>query len=213
MTNYPLSWPSGWRRTSIRKQARFGKRSAQLSTSYRHHVVLSVEDATTRVLRELFAFGVEDGDAIISTNLPVRLDGLPRSNQKEPGDPGVAVYWKRHGDTSHKVMAIDLYDRVADNLAAIAATLEAMRSIERHGGAVILDRAFLGFQALPAPNTWRSVFGYHEEDQVSIGRLRSDYRGLCKNHHPDCGGSESKMQEVNWAMAEAEKELADEVRT
>ena len=38
-------------------------------------------------------------------------------------------------------MAIDAYTRTADNLAAVAATLEAMRAIERHGGAQILERA------------------------------------------------------------------------
>ena len=78
-----------------------------------------------------------EGDSIISTNLKLRLDGLPRSDQKEPDDPGVAVYWQRLSKPK-KVMAIDLYDRIADNLAAIGATLNAMRAIERHGGALIL---------------------------------------------------------------------------
>jgi len=47
-------------------------------------------------------------------------------------------------------MAIDIYDTVAGNLAAVAATLDAMRAIERHGGAQILKRAFQGFKALPS---------------------------------------------------------------
>jgi hypothetical protein len=61
-------------------------------------------------------------------------------------------------------MAIDQYDRVEHNLAAIAATLDAMRAIKRHGGAEILDRAFTGFTALPAPmaggKPWRQVLGF-----------------------------------------------------
>lgn len=62
------------------------------------------------------------------------IDGFPRSGQSEPSDGGVAVYWLTStGET--KCIAIDRYDRVADNLAAVAATLDAMRAIERHGGA------------------------------------------------------------------------------
>jgi hypothetical protein len=47
-------------------------------------------------------------------------------------------------------MAIDIYTRIADNLAAVAATIDAMRAIERHGGAQILKRAWMGLKALPA---------------------------------------------------------------
>lgn len=61
-------------------------------------------------------------------------------------------------------MAIDQYYRVEENLAAIAATLDAMRAIERHGGAQILDRASTGFAALQAPmavaRSWREMFGF-----------------------------------------------------
>ncbi|KVD37855.1 hypothetical protein WJ41_22830 [Burkholderia ubonensis] len=62
---------------------------------------------------------------------------------------GVAVYWETRAG-ARRVMAIDQYTRVADNLAAVAATLDAMRAIERHGGARILERAFTGFAALAA---------------------------------------------------------------
>jgi len=48
-------------------------------------------------------------------------------------------------------MAIDRYSTVEGNLAAIAATLDAMRAIERHGATVILERTFADFMALPAP--------------------------------------------------------------
>ena len=114
-----------------------------------------------RVLDELGRLSIWRDDSVISTNITTRLDGLPRSDQKAPEDPGVAVYWEtKNGD--RRVMAIDQYRRVADNLAAIAATLEALRAIERHGGAQILDRAFTGFTSLPSPaaaRTWREVIG------------------------------------------------------
>lgn len=213
MKSYPLQWPSGWKRESHRLRAKFNtktkERYADGTDHYYRSSNVTISEGSKRILKELAAFGVEEGDAIISTNLQLRLDGLPRGSQGEPSDPGVAVYWQRAKDMQHKVMAIDRYDRVADNLAAIAATLEAMRAIERHGGAVILERAFTGFLALPAPNTWRAVMGFTDSD-VSAGSVvvRARYKKLSKERHPDCGGTEAQMAELNWAWAEAQKELS-----
>jgi hypothetical protein len=99
---------------------------------------------------------------------------------------------------------------VADNLAAIAATLEAMRSIERHGGAMVLERAFSGFLALPAPSAkrhWREVMGFALDQHVYADLLRERYRSRASTWHPDRGGSEAEMAELNVARDEALKEL------
>jgi DnaJ-domain-containing protein 1 len=105
-------------------------------------------------------------------------------------------------------MAIDRYDRVADNLAAIAATLEAMRAIERHGGAEILDRAFTGFASLPASagqgkREWWAVFGVSAN--ASDADIEAAYRRLAKERHPDTGGSDDAMAELNQARDEWRK--------
>lgn len=154
-------------------------------------------------------FGVREGDAIISTNIEPRLDGLPRSGQAQPKDPGAAVYWKIRSDKTHKVMAIDLYDCVADNLAAIAATLDAMRAIERHGGAMILERAFMGFVALPEPNNWRHILGLTEET-ATFEKAEAAYKRLAKTRHPDHGGSHDQMATINMAFEQAKRELTSE---
>jgi hypothetical protein len=133
---YPLSWPDGWRRTQYRKSGRF-----RSSDEYRS----TVADGLSRISSELGKLGVSEDDLLISTNIPTRLDGMPKSDQSEPTDPGVAVYWRTKQDAPMQCMAIDAYSRVADNLCAIAATLDAMRAIERHGGAQIQERAFRGF--------------------------------------------------------------------
>ncbi len=137
----------------------------------------------------------------------MRLDGLPRSDAKAPADPGVAVYWQRPGE-SMRCMAVDRYTTVAGNLGAIAATLEAMRAIERHGGAQILDRAFTGFAALPPPagKTWRAVLGV-PPDVLDLGRVRDLYRKLASANHPDRGGDVCRMAEINAAWLAAQKEL------
>ena len=183
---YPLTWPQGWPRKKSYQRSR-----AKFSTSGR---VLSVMDGIQRVLLELERLGVKRDDLVISTDIPTRLDGLPRSD-RSVADPGVAVYWRKGKDT--RCMAIDRYDRVADNLAAIAATLEAMRAIERHGGAEILDRAFTGFVALPAPEQWWQVLGVAEN--ATGGEIDTAYRRLAALHHPDRGGDSAQMARINTA--------------
>lgn len=197
INSYPLQWPMGWKRASARKDSRFStsrnKRSAPLS----------VMDGVERVLIELDRMGYGRDDIVISTNVPTRLDGLPRSGTKEPDDPGAAVYWRtRKGE--HKVMAIDVYDRVADNLAAVAATLDAMRAIKRHGGAAILDRAFTGFTALPAPAAARSWWDVLEvSPRASNDEITAAYRRLRSLYHPDKGGTAARFDEIEQAYRKA----------
>jgi hypothetical protein len=64
--------------------------------------------------------GVTRDDVVISTNIPARLDGLPRGDAKWPADPGAAVYWTNGFSSGPRVMAIDQYTAVEDNLAEIA---------------------------------------------------------------------------------------------
>jgi hypothetical protein len=205
VTAYPLAWPAGWKRTDPGKQRRAHFSSVERG-AYRRQRELSIADAIERVLDELRTLRVSRESAIISTNLVLRNDGLPRSDQRPPADQGVAVYWTRAGQPQ-RCMAIDQYDRVADNLAAIAATLDAMRAIERHGGAEILDRAFTGFAALPAPasTTWRTVLGVGPA--ATIDDVRTAYRDACKRHHPDAGGSAETFLVVQKAWDEAEREF------
>jgi hypothetical protein len=178
--------------------------------SWDSRVQITLNDATTRVLAELARMGIDRQDVVISTNLALRLDGLPRSGQAAPRDSGAAVYWQtRKGE--RRVMAIDQYYKVEENLAAIAATLDAMRAIERHGGAQILDRAFTGFTALPAPaaaRNWRDVLGFMRDETVGREELTKVYRRRASEVHPDrAGGSDAAMSELNVALDDAKKEL------
>ena len=206
MTKFPLSWPAGWKRTPShhRNRARFNKKGSSGRKDK-----LSIEQATQRVRGELQRMSIYEGNVIISTNLMLRGDGLPRSGQPEPQDPGAAVYWKKSQWKTHKVMAIDQYDRVADNLAAIAATLDAMRAIERHGGAIILERAFLGFDQLPEPNNWRHELGLTDK-QVTLEEVKAAYQRLAITYHPDKGGSHERMASINRAWSDAQREFSNE---
>lgn len=213
ITAFPLSWPAGWKRTASdnRKRATFGRQGTPSEYGYRRKQELTIAVATERVLTEMRGFGVAGSNTIISTNLKIRLDGLPYSDQKAPSDPGAAVYWRRNQNESQRCMAIDQYDRVADNLAAIAATLNAMRAIERHGGAEILNRAFEGFAALPAAGgssgvSWWSVLGV--EPRATTEEIKQAYRHMVKAHHPDVNGGDGEtFIVIQKAYEQAQKEI------
>jgi hypothetical protein len=203
---YPLEWPAGWPRCKLRKYATFSKKRQGAYGSES----LTIAQGLERALDELRIMGISRDDVVISSNAPLRLDGLPRGDAPNPADPGVALYWNtRKGET--KVMAIDIYNRLADNLAAIAATLDAMRAIERHGGAVILDRAFAGFAALPPPGQthargWPEILGVMPMEK-DLAKVQEKYRRLAAVHHPDRGGDQAVMAELNWAWAQAQEAL------
>lgn len=207
---YPLHWPAGWERhhAAARATARFSKQSYRTSSytppggspsRYKVKAELSIAEGVERVRSELARMGVADDDLVITSNLELRLDGLPRSNQREPADPGIAVYWRDGVET--RCMAVDRYDRVADNLAAVAATLDAMRAIERHGGAEILNRAFTGFTALPAPGGTS-----HWRDILDPADPKGSYQRLRALHHPDRGGDADEFRAVQHAWEAYQQE-------
>lgn len=152
---------------------------------------------------------VTDNDIVISTNARLRLDGLPRSNDK-PNDLGAAVYWVDPRG-NRQCLAIDQYHCLAQNIAALAATLEHMRGIERHGSAQILERAMSGLNALPAPGnsqSWRDILGFSASVSPSCAEVTHHYRRLASNAHPDKGGSHEAMTNLNRAYDEATKEIS-----
>jgi hypothetical protein len=205
ITANPLCWPPGWKRTKSPATAKFRKgvggwKCDEGARTYQSAKRIEVGEGTRRVLAELKTMGVPSWNVIISSDLRLRNDGLPYATQATQHlDQGVAVYWKdRKGN--RRCMAIDRYDRIADNLAAIAATLEAMRAIERHGGAEILDRAFTGFAALPAPASEdepHQVLGVDEH--ATVDEVEYAYRRLAQQSHPDKGGSADQMARINKA--------------
>lgn len=207
MQAYPLTWPDGWKRTLAerRRNGHFNKKEIVTGRTWSAAKSLTVSDSVSRVVEQLGRMGVDRQDLIISTNVRTRLDGLLRSGESDPKDPGAAVYWRAKQDAPMRCMAIDGYTTVADNLAAIAATLEAMRAIERHGGAETLDRAFTGFAALPSSTdgpSWWVVMGIKET--ATVDEINNAYRQLARLTHPDSAtGNETAMTMLNIARDQA----------
>ncbi|MBL8237297.1 MAG: hypothetical protein JNM66_07760 [Bryobacterales bacterium] len=66
---------------------------------------------------------------VISSNLELRLDGLPRAAQRTPADQGVAVYFTLNGRS--QCFPCDRWSTIEHNLWAIAKSIEALRGLER----------------------------------------------------------------------------------
>jgi hypothetical protein len=144
-------------------------------------------------------------DAVLSSNVTLTMSGRPRGDEN-PSDPGVAVYFRYKKKPT--VLACDTYYRVADNIAAIAAHLEALRAIERYGVGTI-EQALAGYKALPADTAadWRSVFGFAKGSRPTIDEVDSAYKAAARQRHPDVGGSEIEMAHLNRARDYALDEL------
>jgi hypothetical protein len=162
----------------------------------------SVAAGSSFILDELRRMGVGDFNVVISTNIELRLDGLPRSDRRTPDDPGAAVYW-RDGD-KRLVLACDKYSTVGENLYAIGKTIEATRGIERWG-AVTAEQAFAGYVALnekTGPSCWEVLgiqpFAPNSQwtPKVQENVIMDAYRRKARETHPDHGGSSTEFSAV-----------------
>lgn len=186
---YPLYWPEGWPR----------KKDYQRNPS-RYEVDFA--RARDELVRELRLIGARD--VVISSNVPLRRDGLPLASTSEPNDPGVAVYWTdRKGRP--KVIACDVWRRVRENLRATGLAIEALRTLERTGASEILERAFAGFALLPETSDHWGVLGIPKgSDRATID---ARFRWLARAHHPDRGGNADVMAGINAAYHKAIAEV------
>lgn len=180
---YPLTWPEAQPRTHAMR-----RRVSQF--------VIGFGRARDDLLRELDLLGARQ--VIISSNVPVRRDGLPLANASEPVDPGVALYFERKGKPY--AIACDTYQKVRHNLRAIGVTVASLRTIERHGSSRMLEQAFTGFASLPAhmvEPSWWDVLEISPE--ASVQDIVVAHKRLAEKHHPDVGGTHERMARVNRA--------------
>lgn len=194
-TAYPLSWPVGWPRTAFRHSSDFGRHS--------------VADCTAEILRQLGLLSATS--IVISTNLQLRLDGLPKSNRGMPADPGAAVYFKlkkghwkdgkHHTVSTDHVLACDKWVKVEDNLWSIAKHVDALRGQKRWGVGSV-EQAFAGYTALPAAGetageAWWQVLEVPANASPDV--INQAFRAKARAAHPDTGGSDQAMTRLNTA--------------
>ena len=203
---YPLQWPIMRSRTKEdkRERARFGHRGWQ--DSYSKPVTFEI--ATRHMYDELERLGAKS--ITLSSNLKLRNDGIPYSNQGRVEDPGIAVYFFR--DDKELCFSCDKWDRAEDNIRAVAKSIEAIRGLNRWGSKDMVEAAFSGFKALPAPGGDCIITGApdyfcgcHSKEEVI-----SSYKRFAKDLHPDGGGSNILFVELqrqyNIALSQIQRE-------
>lgn len=202
---YPLSWPEGWPQTAphARENGKYRFKKGDYRGGYKQP---SIDSACQRLMDELRKLGAIN--VVISSDLILRRDGLPRSEQRVPDNPGVAVYFDLGGQ--QKAMARDAFTRPEHNLTSLALAVEGMRQLDRHGGRAAAAKAFAGFDALPAPgaaasSNWRAVLNL--DHTATRSDINQRYRTLARERHPDHGGSDLAMAELNAAREAALREI------
>ena len=185
MQAYPLQWPPTWKREGCREYSRFGD--------------CTIASEKNSILHELDLMGASE--IIISSDLKIKIDGFPYSNQRQPDDRGVAVYFKLKGKS--QCIPCDRWSCIQDNMRAIAKTVGALRGIGRWGADQMVDAAFTGFKALPEGNGhWWDILGVSVN--ATFEQVERAYKELAFEHHPDReGGDHQKMSEINSAMETA----------
>lgn len=195
---YPLAWPEHRPRTKGRRPGRFTAENRPIG----------VAAALRRVDQQLGMIGARW--PILSSNLEVRVDGSPVLNRGMPTDPGVCLYFDLKGKPF--ALACDTFSDIAQNVAAVAAHLEATRAIERYGVATAAE-SLQAFSALPPPaaakpvRPWWEVFGV-DRAAIDADDVRALFKVKAKKAHPDTGGTADAMSELNTALAQALSELA-----
>lgn len=180
---YPLSWPSGWQRCQTPEFSRFDT---------------SLTKARDSAIREIELLGASQ--IVVSSNAVLLVSGLIAARQPRIDDTGVAAYFVLYGE--QKVLPCDRWIALAENMQAIAKTVNAMRGIERWGAKEIISAMFRGFEALPdGLRSWWDVLGLPSSADRAM--IDAAYRSLAKVRHPDVGGSLDEFAELSEAYRQA----------
>ena len=180
---YPLYWPQAFPRAKAREKGAFRT---------------TLPAALKNVQRSLELFASDSGkrldNVVISSNVTL--------GKERPTDPGVAIWFVWDGLSLS--IAVDRYATVEANLQAIHHIIEARRVELRHGTLALVRATFQGFTALPSPRGARScwdVLGI--EPGASSAAIKGAWRAKAQRLHPDAGGSDAAMAELNRAKDEA----------
>lgn len=189
MTPYPLAWPENIPRWKGTRQPGAFK--------------TTLAGAMENVRDSLRRFGTDSekpvSDVVISSNVTL--------GESNPADPGVAIWFKWDGLSV--CIPVDRYSKVEANLQAIHHIIEARRTELRHGTLALVRATFTGFAALPSPGKrgWRATLGIGADVAVTKAMIESFYRDAARRAHPDAGGTNDQMAELNAARDAALKEI------
>lgn len=185
---YPLAWPDNMPRTPPAGRVR-----SPFRTGY--------DQAVKNVTKSLQGFQKDSG---LRIDNPVMSSNRDLMGRLKDNDPGVAVWFQMDGQWV--AFGVDRFPDPAANVQAIHHIIEARRTELRYGGLAIVRQTFKSFLALPAPAAkhWSEILGVPRN--AVREEINTAYRRLAGERHPDRGGSDAMMAELNAARDAALKE-------
>lgn len=185
---YPLAWPDNMPRTPPGKRVR-----SPFRTGY--------DQAVKNVTKSLQGFQKDSG---LRIDNPVMSSNRDLMDRIKDNDPGVAVWFQMDGQWV--AFGVDRFPDPASNIQAIHHIIEARRTELRYGGLAIVRQTFKSFLALPAPagKHWSEILGVPRD--ATAAQIQAVYRKLAAERHPDRGGSDAMMADLNAARDAAMKE-------
>lgn len=183
---YPLQWPENFPRSPTREKSKFKTTLAGAIKNVNESLVRFSNDSGKAV-----------SDIVLSSNCTL--------GQNRPPDPGVAAWFRWAGESI--CIPVDCYTSPEENLQAIYHVIEARRTELRHGTLHLVKATMRGFKALPpppgkkAPRPWTDVLGVPV--RATKDQIEQAYKVKAKKAHPDAGGSDEAMAELNQAKQEA----------
>jgi hypothetical protein len=146
----------------------------------------------------------------------IRLDGLPRSDARQPAHPGIILsFQSKHGPLSYPC---DTFTDWQANLRGIALSLEHLRTVDRYG-VTRRGEQYRGWQQLPPPAGVQAMAPTMTRAEAAAVLVRlaatgtvalilrdpeitkSIYRDAVLRCHPDRGGNAQDFKLVQEAKA------------
>ena len=187
-TRYPLQWPVNVARTRASDRKRAAFKSGNWSV------------ALSRLTRQLQLFGVDA--FVLSTNQPLRNDGLPYAQTRSIEDTGAAVYFRLKG--AQICLPCDRWLAIGENVRAITLHIQSVRAQGRYGVGTV-EQAFAGYKALPSQagegEPWTTVLDL--PITATREQIVAAHRIAALAAHPDRGGSADQMARINVARDKA----------
>lgn len=186
ITSFPLCWPL---------DVPFTEKRIRLNIS--RYQKLNMTQAKKFILKQFKNIPGPTMSIVVSTNVPVDNDGwYHHDNASDAYDKGAAVWW--YQNKRLKVMYCDKYNRIEDNMYAIAKGLEAIIKCKRWINEKYLPDMFETFNYNGAfkPH-WRHVFDNYQGNDIQT--VKALYEQKLSEH----GSKDIYLQ----AWTEAMKEL------